>query len=203
MSLLRAFIALEIPSTIQQAIHKAISSLRGEVGELVRWVPPDNIHLTLKFLGDVSLARVEQLTQMLRAEADSCPAFDIHIGGLGSFPSLKRARVIYIGIQAPAELEALVRGIESASRKLGYESDANGGRGFSPHLTIGRVNQKISASEGQKIRRAIEAAKIDSLGTARVDSVQLYKSELKPSGSVYTKLFSASLKNQPQSTQRL
>jgi len=203
MSLFRAFIAIEIPPKIQQAIHKAISSLRGEVGELVRWVPPDNIHLTLKFLGDVSLARVEQLTQMLRAEADSCPAFDIHIGGLGSFPSLKRARVIYIGIQAPAELEALVRGIESASRKLGYESDANGRRGFSPHLTIGRVNQKISASEGQKIRRAIEAAKIDSLGTARVDSVQLYKSELKPSGSVYTKLFSASLKNQPQSTQRL
>jgi len=194
MSLLRAFIAVEIPSKIQQAIHQAISSLRGEVGALVRWVPPDNIHLTLKFLGDVSPAHVEQLTQMLRAEADSCPAFDIHIGGLGSFPSPKRARVIYIGIQAPAELEALVRGIESASRRLGYESDANGGRGFSPHLTIGRVNQKISAVEGQKIRRALEAAKIDSLGTARVDSVQLYKSELKPSGSVYTKLFSASLR---------
>ena len=98
-----------------------------------------------------------------------------------------------VGIQAPAELEALYRGIESASRRLGYESDANGRRGFSPHLTIGRVNQKISATDGQKIRRALEAAKIDSLGTARVDSVQLYKSELKRTGSVYTKLYSAPL----------
>jgi len=194
MSLLRAFIAVDIPPKIQQAIHQAISSLRGEVGALIRWVPPDNIHLTLKFLGDISPASVDAMIQMLRVEADSCPAFDVHIGGLGSFPSPKRARVIYIGIQAPAELEAMVRGIESASRRLGYESDASGERGFSPHLTIGRVNQKISAVEGQKIRRALEAAKIDSLGTARVDSVQLYKSELKPTGSVYTKLFSAPLK---------
>ena len=194
MSLLRAFIAVEIPSEIQQAIHEATSSLRGEVGALVRWVPPENIHLTLKFLGDVSPAHVEQLTQMLRAEADSCPAFDIHVCGLGSFPNSKRARVIYIGIQAPPELEALYLGIESSSRKLGYESDASGGRGFSPHLTIGRINQKITAVEGQIIRRALEAAKIDSLGSARVDSVQLYKSELQQTGSVYTKLFSASLK---------
>jgi len=193
MSLLRAFIAVDIPSKIQQAIHEAASSLRGEVGALVRWVPPENIHLTLKFLGDVSPAHVEQLAQMLRAEVDSCPAFDIHICGLGSFPNSKRARVLYIGIQAPAALEALYLGIESSSRKLGYESDANGERGFSPHLTIGRVNQKITAVEVQRIRRALEAAKIDSLGSARVDSVQLYKSELKPGGSVYTKLFSAKL----------
>lgn len=193
MSLLRAFIAVEIPATIQQAIHQATSTVRGETESLIRWVPPENIHLTLKFLGDITPASVEILTEMLCVEADTCPAFDIHVSGLGSFPSLKRARVIYIGIQAPAELEALVRGIESASRRLGYESDANGGHGFSPHLTIGRVNQKTSAVEGQKIRRALEAAKIDSLGATRVDSVQLYKSELKPSGSVYMKLYSAPL----------
>jgi len=148
----------------------------------------------LKFLGDTSQASVEFLIQMTRAEADSCPSFDMRLSGLGSFPSPKRPRVIYIGIQASAELEVLHRGIESAGRRLGYESDANDGRGFSPHLTIGRVKQNISAVGQQKIRRALEEAAIDSLGTARIDSVHLHKSELKPTGSVYTRLYSAPLK---------
>jgi len=149
------------------------------------------MHLTLKFLGDISPTNVEFLTQMIRPEADLFHCFDIHLTGIASFPSPKQPRVIYIGIQAPAELEALQHGIESASRRLGYESEE---RGFSPHLTIGRVKQSVSAADQQNIRRAIEETKIDSLGTARVDSVHLYKSDLKPTGSVYTRLFSAPLK---------
>jgi 2'-5' RNA ligase len=193
MSLLRAFIAVEIPLGIRQAVCKATSTLQKEIGPLVRWVPVENMHLTLKFLGDVSPTNVDMLNQMLRAEADLFPCFDLHLTGLGSFPSLKRPRVIYIGIQAPAALEALQRGIESASRRLGYESEE---RGFSPHLTIGRVKQNIRSTEQQIIRHALEAIQVDSLGTARVDSVHLYKSDLRPTGSVYTRLYSAPLKKQ-------
>jgi 2'-5' RNA ligase len=193
MGLLRAFIAVEIPHEIQQAIYdKAISVLNKMTNSLIRWVPPENMHLTLKFLGDVSPSNVDMLTQILRTEADSSHCFDIRVGGIGSFPSLRRPRVIYIGIQAPAVLETLQHGVESASRRLGYESDE---RAFSPHLTIGRVKQDASASDQQKIRLALENIHIDSLGTARVDSVHLFKSDLKPSGSVYTKLFSAPFKN--------
>jgi 2'-5' RNA ligase len=193
MGLLRAFIAVEIPHEIQQAIfNKATSILKKTTDSLVRWVPPENMHLTLKFLGDVSPSNVELLTQVLRAEAESAHGFDLRIGGLGSFPNLRRPRVLYIGIQAPAGLEALQRGVESASRRLGYESDE---RPFSPHLTLGRVRQDASASDQQKIRQALENIHIDSLGTARVDSVHLFKSDLKPSGSVYTKLFSVPFKN--------
>jgi 2'-5' RNA ligase len=189
MGLLRAFIAVEIPHEIQQAIFsRATSVLKKTTDSLVRWVPPENMHLTLKFLGDVSPSNVDLLTRMLRAEADSAHCFEISVGGLGSFPNLRRPRVLYIGIQAPAGLEALQRGVESASRRLGYESEE---RPFSPHLTLGRVKQDASASDQQKIRQALENIHIDSLGTARVDSVHLFKSDLKPSGSVYTKLFSA------------
>ncbi len=191
MGLLRAFIAVELPHEIQQAIHKATSNFRQVTGPLIRWVPPENMHLTLKFLGDISPSSVEMLTQMLRAEADSIHCFEIQVSGVGSFPSLKRPRVIYVGIQAPAGLEALQHGVESASRRLGYESED---RAFSPHLTIGRVRQDVSASDQQKIRQTLENIHIDSLGTARVDSVHLFKSELKPSGSVYTKLFTAPFK---------
>jgi 2'-5' RNA ligase len=192
MNLLRTFIAIEIPLGIREAVCKAITPLQRGLGSAVRWVPLENMHLTLKFLGDVSVANVELLSQMLRAQADLFHCFDLDLSGLSSFPNLKRPRVIYIGIRAPAALEALQRGIESASRRLGYESEE---RGFSPHLTIGRVRQTVTATEQQTIRRALEDIRIDSLGTARVDSVHLYKSDLKPTGSVYTRLYSARLKH--------
>lgn len=191
MSLLRAFIAVELPLEIRQTVCAATSTLRNEIGALVRWIPIENMHLTLKFLGDVSPSNVELLSQMLRAEMDLFNCFDLRLNGLGSFPNLKRPRVLYIGIQAPAALEALQRGIESASSRLGYGSEE---RGFSPHLTIGRVKQNVIAAQQQAIRHALENTKIDSLGTARVNSVELFKSDLKPTGSVYTRLYSASLR---------
>lgn len=191
MSLLRAFIAVEIPLGIQQHIQNETASFRKAIDELIRWVPIENMHLTLKFLGDVSPSNVEFLMQMLRKEAENVSCFTIRLTGLGSYPSLRRPRVIYIGIQAPAGLVALQRGIESAARRLGYESEE---RPFSPHLTLGRVKQNITSSDQQKIRRAIETTQVDLLGTASVDSVYLYKSELKPTGSIYTRLYSAPLK---------
>jgi len=193
--MLRAFIAVEIPAEIQQNVYKETSHLRKGLDSLVRWVPVENLHLTLKFLGDVSPSSVEFLMQLLRIEAEAIQCFTIHLAGLGSFPSLKRPRVIYIGIQAPAALDALQRGIESASRRLGYESEE---RPFSAHLTLGRVKQNVTAVEQQKIRQAIEGIQVDLHGSARVDSVHLYKSELKPGGSVYTRLYSAPLKKANQ-----
>ena len=191
MSLLRTFIAVEIPSDIQQNIQRQTAAFRKGIDPLVRWVPVHNMHLTLKFLGEVSPRNVDFLMQMLRNEAEEIDCFDIHLTGLGSFPSLRRPRVLYIGIQAPAALEALQRGIDSASRRLGYESEE---RPFSAHLTLGRARQNLSAADQQKIRRALENTQVDLPGTARVDSVHLYKSELNPGGSIYTRLYSAPLK---------
>jgi 2'-5' RNA ligase len=196
MSLLRTFIAVDIPSQLQNTIQQKTTPLRQTLGSaLVRWVAVENLHLTLKFLGDVSSTSVDMLAQMLRAEANLIHAFDMQVTGLGAFPSLKRPRVLFIRIQAPAGLEALTRGVDSACARLGYESEAEGRRGFSPHLTIGRVRQDIPPAGQQKIRSVLAEAAIDSLGTARVDLVHLYKSDLQPNGSVYTKLFSAPLKN--------
>ncbi|HXF84616.1 MAG TPA: RNA 2',3'-cyclic phosphodiesterase [Anaerolineales bacterium] len=191
MSLLRTFIAVDIPSHLQQTIQEQTKVLRQTIGDSsVRWVPAHNIHLTLKFVGDISPSNVDLLAQTLKREAELIPAFEIQVGGLGSFPSLKRPRVLFIGVQAPAELEALRRGIEAGAVKLGYTADE---REFSPHLTIGRVRQHISTSDLLTIRRALEATKIDSLGTVRVDSIHLYKSDLNPNGSIYTRLYSAPL----------
>ena len=191
MSRLRAFIAVELPLEIRQNVQQATLSLRRDLGTLIRWVAVENMHLTLKFLGDIQSENVEVLTQLIHTQADSFNSFDIHLSGIGSFPGPKRPRVIYIGIQAPAELEAFQRQMESATHRLGYKAEE---RAFAPHLTIGRVRQHVSADDQQKIRRALEELAIDSLGTARVNSVHLYKSDLKPIGPVYTKIFSAHLR---------
>jgi 2'-5' RNA ligase len=190
---LRVFIAVEIPSSIRQAIHDQTESLRAALGrDLVRWVPAENMHLTLKFIGDVSPASVDTLAQMLTAETETCAPFSLTVGGLGSFPTPRRARVIWIGIHAPAVLTSLQRGLESAAARFGYEEEA---RPFSPHLTLGRVRQPIGASDQQKVCVALEKAQVGALGTAEVTAVHLFKSDLKPSGAEYTRLFSAPLKS--------
>ena len=189
MSLLRAFIAVEIPSSLQNTIQESTASLRKTLGnELIRWVPPQNVHLTLKFLGDVSTSNLDLIKQMLTTEAAQHPCFEMPVEGIGSFPNSRRPRVIWIGLHAPAALESLQRGIVSASARLGYTSEE---KSFSPHLTIGRVKQNLSALEIQRIRAALEETKIGLLGVVRVDAAHLFKSDLQPSGSVYTRLLSA------------
>src|SRR5919109_4628589 len=90
MSLLRAFIAVEIPLGIRQSVCNATADLQKKIGSLIRWVPLENMHLTLKFLGDISPASVDIVSRMIRAEADLFNCFDLHLYGLGSFPNLKR-----------------------------------------------------------------------------------------------------------------
>lgn len=187
----RVFIAIEIPLPIRQAIHAQTESLRAALGRgLVRWVPVENMHLTLKFIGDVSPAQLDALAQMTTAEA-ACAPFSMEVGGLGSFPTPRRARVIWIGIHAPAALTSLQRGLESAAARLGCEAEE---RPFSPHLTIGRVKQPVSAGDRQKVHAALEETRLGPLGRADVTAVHLFKSDLKPSGAEYTCLFSAPLK---------
>lgn len=191
MALVRAFIAVEIPSPIQIAIDDQTTGLRRSAdSSLVRWVKAGSIHLTLKFLGDVSTSNLPFLTQMLTAEAAQHGGFELQIGTLGCFPSARRPRVIWIGLQAPVELAVLQRGIEAGTRRLGYEAED---RDFSPHLTIGRVRQNLSPGDLLRVQRAVEACPVGRLGKAEVKAVHLIKSDLRPDGPVYTRMFSAPL----------
>ena len=191
MSLLRAFIAIELPKNTLDAIEKQTTRLHQILGnESIRWVPTQNMHLTLKFLGDIATSHMEFLKQLLIREAASHSQFNLQLGGLGSFPTSRRPRLLWIGIHAPANLVSLQKSIEAGASRLGYEQEE---RVFSPHLTIGRTRQSISPPELQKIRAALDTIQLGNIGTARVDSIHLIKSDLQPSGSIYTKLFSAPL----------
>jgi RNA 2',3'-cyclic 3'-phosphodiesterase len=189
--MLRSFIAVEMPVEIQAAISRSTAALQKSLPKpLIRWVATENIHLTLKFLGDVSPTNLESLAEDLKAEAATHAAFSIPVSSLGAFPNARRARVIWIGLEAPPALAALQRGVEAVAARLGYPPEE---RPFSPHLTIGRVGQNAGSADLQKLRIALEGSTVGPLGTVRVEAVHIFKSDLQPRGSVYTHLFALPL----------
>lgn len=192
MNQIRTFIALDFPLSILDSIEQQTKRLRQTLGnEVIRWVLTHNLHLTLKFLGNVPVSHLEFLKQMLAQATDSITQFDLQIGGVGSFPNSNRPRVLWVGIHAPAALSNLQKAIEEGAKRLGYEKEE---RPFSPHLTLGRVRQGLDGKDLQKISNALSSIQLGKIGIARVDSVHIYKSDLNSEGSVYTKLFSTPLR---------
>ncbi len=186
MGVVRAFIAVDLPPDLRQALGRVSRHLQEQLaGVPVRWVPPENIHLTLKFLGNLPL-----LQEMLRGEVADRRPFEFGVGGLGAFPDLKQPRVIWVGVKGPDELEALHYVVEVAMERLGY---AREGRPFTPHLTLGRVSRNASPREIRQVSEVLRKTKVGFLGSARVEEVHLYRSDLRPTGAVYTRLFTAPL----------
>lgn len=193
MSMIRAFIALDLSTEILQRLEEVTRQLKPRLpGAAVRWVAVKNIHLTLKFLGDVSDANLPVLYEILQKEADQRAAFEIQVGGFGAFPSIHRPRVIWIGVQAPPDLVALQHGIDTETARVGYTGDE---RDFSPHLTLGRVARNASSEESRQIAAGLSHIQIGNLGLARIQAVHFYRSDLTPQGSIYTRLYSAPLKS--------
>jgi 2'-5' RNA ligase len=190
MNLLRAFIAIEIPSEIKKAIAAETAFLQTNTNHAVRWVSAENTHLTLKFLGEISPANVEMLSQAIQAECSSLASFEITVSGLGCFPNARRPRVIWIGLLIPPDLNKLQYKIEAATSRLGYAPEE---KPFSPHLTIGRVRDQANVNELKQLHASLESTAIGTLGTFTANVVHLFKSDLQPSGPVYSHLFSARL----------
>ena len=191
MTFIRAFIAISLSEEVCHGLDQVLEELKSRIpGTLVRWVPARNIHLTLKFLGDVSSSNLEILKKVLHGEAGKHNPMQFSVGGIGAFPSIRRPRVIWIGVQAPQELQTLQRGIELETTRLGYAQEE---RDFSPHLTLGRVSRNISGDEVRHLSDLLSDFQVGSLGVVRVDEVHLYRSDLTPAGAIYTRLFTARL----------
>ena len=142
---IRTFIAVDLPENVKEAIGQVSEQLQDNLsGTPVRWVNPEKIHLTLKFLGDVSRENISIVQKILESEASKRQAMEIGIGGIGAFPKIRHPRVIWIGVEAPSELFDLRRGIESGVARLGYNYDKYD---FTPHLTLGRISRKASAQD--------------------------------------------------------
>ncbi len=187
----RAFIACELSSPLQDAIEAATASLRDAVGSrLVRWVQPRNIHLTLKFLGDVSPESMDLVRRAVEKVAGGGQAFDMVVEDIGAFPNARRPRVLWVGVQAAPELASLQRQLDSVTAELGFKSE---GRGYVPHLTIGYTRAREAGYREEKIGDGLAHARVGTLGTQHVGAIHLFKSDLQRTGPVYTKLLTAPL----------
>lgn len=180
-SAIRTFICLEIPASIKERIAALQNSLRG-IDAQVSWVKPENIHLTIRFLGDVPTERIDSVREAAGRAALLVNSFEIEVGGAGCFPSKKNPRVLWIGLASITEpLKQLRRAVEDELAREGFAREE---RGFSPHLTIGRLRAPRNAA---KIAEELIIAGLEG-EIFRAEEVIVMRSDLSPGGSIYTTL---------------
>jgi RNA 2',3'-cyclic 3'-phosphodiesterase len=192
MSTLRTFIAIELDEELKDNLARLQNRLRAEMSpRSVRWVRPEGIHLTLKFLGDTTAEQVEEVKEALARAAVGSGPITFSVGGVGCFPNTRRPRVVWVGLHEPAGALARLRdAVEGQVAPLGFPTEK---RPFSPHLTLGRVQRHASKSEVQEVGNVVATSGIGDIDEMTATAVAYIQSELKPSGAVYTTLARAEL----------
>ena len=187
MEQVRTFIAIELDEKIKAGLTKLQEQLKAKSPQgAVRWVKPEGIHLTLQFLGNVTVNRIKQIEQGIAQACAGFPPFSFSVEELGCFPDTRRPRVIWVGVrEETGTLKRLQKAIEDGMERLGFASE---GRGFQAHLTLGRTQRRASSGEVRRLGQVVEATDIGELGQMEARAVSLIKSDLRPTGAVYTKL---------------
>lgn len=176
---LRCFIALELPRDIKTSLSCLLDRLKKSDSD-VKWLSDDNIHLTLKFLGNTNDSLIEPLKGYLCKKISFYDQFYITIAGTGYFPDKRRPRVFWAGIEESPPLMRLQRDVEEVTAGLGFTADK---KEFSPHLTLGRVRSQRRVAEALNI---LDEFGTYNFGDAEINSIVLIKSELKPGGAEHT-----------------
>ncbi|MFQ5944540.1 MAG: RNA 2',3'-cyclic phosphodiesterase [Anaerolineales bacterium] len=189
---IRTFVAIEIPQSLRAKLNRSLENLRSGLSRnLVRWVRPDSMHLTLNFLGDIDQLQVGLIQETLDSVVIGRSSFMLEIKGFGSFPNSRRPRVLWVGIEAAIDdLQQLQSELSHRLEVIGFDAER---RDYHPHLTIGRVRKGLSGSETQAISDWVQSVQLDSIGRFEVDSISLKRSVLEPSGAVYTNVYSVRL----------
>ena len=182
---IRTFIAIEIPGNIVSKIRELQEGVK-VYGLKIRWVRPENIHLTLKFLGDVEAIKISEIAGVISKSVKGHTPISLKAKGIGVFPSIKRPRVLWVGLTG--QLESLVQLQKTLDENLEVFGFVREKRPFKGHLTMGRIKDKIDV---KKFGDALMAFRSFESEIFNADHIVLYKSELKPSGAVYTELASA------------
>ena len=180
--MIRSFLAIELPEAIRRKIEEVQKDLKLSHAD-VRWVSPEKIHLTLKFFGSIDESRIDHIVKSIGGPTQTSSPFSLAVRGMGAFPHLKNPRVIWMGLVDEKEiLPSFQRELEKELRKIGFESED---RPFHPHLTLGRM--KSNQGRDELIGR-MEKYREEQFGDFQVEKVVLLKSDLRPSGPIYTLL---------------
>jgi 2'-5' RNA ligase len=177
---MRAFIAIDLPESIQAALGQQRAAFQAVCPD-ARWTRPEGIHLTLKFLGEISDDQIREATEAL-TQLTPFESFSVVVKGFGFFPDARRPRVFWVGLEAPPALGELADRVESCMEKLGFAREQ---RSFTPHLTLAR----FKVPRPQPALQALLAQRGElSLGRFEVSEFFLFESKLSPHGAEYRKI---------------
>ena len=180
--MIRSFLAVELPETILAKIGEIEGDLRKTSAD-VRWVSPEKIHLTLKFFGSIEESRIDPIMKAIEGPIRSVRPFQLSVQGMGVFPHFKSPKVIWMGlVDGEGVLASLQRQVEAALEKIGFQPED---RSFRPHLTLGRAKSNRGKED---LVQKMEGYRETFIGAFQVEKVTLFKSDLKPTGPVYTAL---------------
>jgi 2'-5' RNA ligase len=192
MEEIRSFIAIELPPEIKSTLARLQNRLKSGSRAPVKWVDPDSVHLTLKFLGNIETALIEKITSALEEACLGVRPFSLEISGLGVFPNERRVRVVWVGLIGETEtLGQLQKRVDDSLAPLGFKAEA---RPFTPHLTLARVREQATPDERQVLGRLVSGAAMESSGSMNVNAVHLMRSQLTREGPIYTRISSVALK---------
>ena len=184
---MRLFVAVNLGATERKRIHRGLEPLR-ESGYPVRWLDAGTYHLTLKFMGSVDPRRLNDLASVLDRVAAGNRPFKLSIGGVGAFPTIRRPKVMWVGVDPSPALRCLKQDLEWGMAECGQERET---RAFHPHLTVGRAGDKDGAGAFRGLDEMASA--VDITASVHVKTVELMRSHLSKSGARYEVLHSSAL----------
>ena len=191
MEQIRSFIAIELPDELKLELTQLEAQLKLDKQPWVKWVNPDSIHLTLKFLGNIAADKTREITRAMEEATQGISPFHLKIKELGVFPNLKRVQVAWVGISGEVEkLSQLQKGIESSLTPLGFAPES---RPFTPHLTLARLRNQASLDERQRFGQVIANTRFESTCNIKADAISLMRSQLTREGAIYSRISSVGL----------
>jgi RNA 2',3'-cyclic 3'-phosphodiesterase len=176
---MRLFTAIDLPAAITDKLSALVGRLRPEAK--IQWSAAGNLHITTKFIGEWPEPRLGEITEVLRSLA-GCDPIPIAVRGLGWFPNARAPRVFWAGVEAGEPLAGLARATDEAVAGIGVARES---RPYSPHLTLARIKEPVPL---ERLRAAVGGLASTEFGSLVADRFCLYRSERKPTGSVYTKI---------------
>lgn len=183
---IRSFIAIELPEEVKTGLRRIQSELRLPGHTFVKWVAPESIHLTLKFLGNISPQKVAKITGVMEQASQGIGSFQLEVTEVGAFPNLRQPRVLWIGIKGEIDkLVAWQKRIDDGLIPLGFARET---RPFTPHLTLARLREGCSPGDKREFGEAVAKTPVEASYKFNVTSLSLMKSQLLPGGAVYSRL---------------
>jgi len=190
---IRSFIAIELPEEVKTGLHRLQAELTLPQYAFVKCVAPEAIHVTLKFLGNISPQKVADITKVMEQASQGVSPFQLQITDVGAFPNMRQPRVLWVGIKG--ELDKLIawqKRIDDGLVPLGFAKE---NRPFTPHLTLARVRENCSPGDRRDLGEVVMKTPVEVDYKVTVNSLSLMRSQLLPGGAVYSRLAEVKLQS--------